>query len=245
MAEYFPTTPLKNRVREGAYSQAILPEGEVPGPIYIYDAATRIWHWTTMLCIIVLAITGYFIGSPPPSVGGEAASHFMFGWIRTIHFSAGMILGVGFLLRLYRVIVGGRHARQIFWVPFWRPQWYKELLDDVLVYAFLKKPKDFVGHNPLAHFAMFFMFLLPLIVLLLTGLALFAEGAGIQSAWYKAFGWVFGVLGDSMTVHTVHHCAMWVIILFSMVHMYMAIRQDMTQRQTTISAMMNGWRFYR
>jgi Ni/Fe-hydrogenase 1 B-type cytochrome subunit len=245
MAEYFPTTPLKNRVREGAYSQAILPVGELPGPIYIYDAATRLWHWVTMLCIIALCITGYFIGSAPPSIGGEAASHYMFGWIRTVHFGAGMILGVAFLLRLYRVIVGGSHARQIFWVPFWRLQWYRELLDDVLVYAFLKKPKDFVGHNPLAHFAMFFMFLLPLIVLLLTGFAMFAEAAGVQSVWYKVFGWVLALLGDSMTVHTVHHVAMWVVILFSMVHMYMAIRQDMTQRQTTISAMVNGWRFYR
>ena len=30
-----------------------------------------------------------------------------------------MILGVMFLLRIYRVFVGGPHARQIFYVPFW------------------------------------------------------------------------------------------------------------------------------
>jgi len=245
MEQYFPTTPLKNRVREGSNSEAILPVGEVPGPVYIYDAAIRIWHWVTMLSIITLCVTGYLIGSPPPAIGGEAAAHFMFGWIRLVHFSAGMILGVFFVLRLYRVLVGSHHARQIFMVPFWSLGWYKGLFDDVLVYAFLKKPKDFVGHNPLAHFAMFFMFLLPVIVQLLTGFALFSEGAGRQTGWYKAFGWVFVVLGDSMTVHTWHHVAMWIIIIFSMVHMYMATRQDMTQRQTTIGAMFNGWRFYR
>jgi Ni/Fe-hydrogenase 1 B-type cytochrome subunit len=92
---------------------------------------------------------------------------------------------------------------------------------------------------------MFFMFVLPMIVLLLTGFALYAEGAGIQTFWYKAFGWVFGVLGDSMTVHTWHHVAMWIVIIFSMVHMYMAIREDMTHRQTTISTMISGWRFFR
>jgi Ni,Fe-hydrogenase I cytochrome b subunit len=27
--------------------------------------------------------------------------------------------------------------------------------------------------------------------------------------------------------------------------MYMAIREDMTHRQTTVSAMISGWRFYR
>jgi len=53
------------------------------------------------------------------------------------------------------------------------------------------------------------------------------------------------VLGDSMTVHTWHHVAMWVVIIFSIVHMYMAIREDMTHRQTAVSAMISGWRFFR
>ena len=82
-------------------------------------------------------------------------------------------------------------------------------------------------------------------MLLLTGFALYGEGAGIQSLWYKAFGWVFLVLGDSMTVHTWHHVAMWVVIIFAMIHMYMAIREDMTHRQTAVSAMVSGWRFFR
>jgi Ni/Fe-hydrogenase 1 B-type cytochrome subunit len=92
---------------------------------------------------------------------------------------------------------------------------------------------------------MFFMFLLPLIVLLLTGFALFAEQMGVNTWWYTLFGWVFQVLGDSMTVRTWHQFAMWIILIFSMVHMYMAIREDMTHRQTTISSMVSGWRFYR
>jgi Ni/Fe-hydrogenase 1 B-type cytochrome subunit len=245
MTYSYPTTPLRNRVREGRFGEAILPAGEQPGPVYVYDAATRIWHWVTMLCIIVLGVTGYFIGSPLPSIGGEAADHFLFGYIRATHFIAGMILGVAFLLRLYRAIVGGPIAREIFWVPFWSPGWWKDLFHEIAWYLFIGKPKEYVGHNPLARLAMLVMFILPLIVILLTGFALYAEGAGIQSGWYKAFGWVFGVLGNSMAVHTWHHVAMWVIILFAMIHMYMAIREDMTHKQTTISAMISGWRFFR
>ena len=108
-----------------------------------------------------------------------------------------MILGVAFLLRLYRVFVGGPHARQIFYIPFWSLHWWKEMFGEVRWYLFIGKPKEYVGHNPLAHLAMFLMFLLPTIVLLLTGFALYAEGAGVQSGWYKAFGWVFTVIGNS------------------------------------------------
>jgi len=246
MTYSYPSTPVRNRVREGKFSEAILPVGEQPGPVYVYDAATRIWHWVTALCIVVLGVTGYFIGSPPPSIGGsEAYDHFLFGYIRMTHFIAGMILGVAFLLRLYRVFVGGPHARQIFYIPFWNLHWWKDLFGEVRWYLFMGKPKEYVGHNPLAHFAMFTMFLLPTIVLLLTGFALYAEDAGVQSTWYKLFGWVFTVIGDSFAVHTWHNVAMWIVIIFSMVHMYMAIREDMTHRQTTVSSMVSGWRFYR
>jgi Ni/Fe-hydrogenase 1 B-type cytochrome subunit len=243
---YHPSTPLPNRVREGHFGEAILPPAGVqPGPVYVYDAAIRIWHWVTALAIVVLCVTGYFIGSPPPSIGGEAYGHYLFGWIRFTHFAAGMILGVAFVLRLYRLLFGGKHARQIFWIPFWSIAWWKDIFAELGWYLFIGKPKEYVGHNPLAHIAMFLMFVLPMFVLLFTGFALYAEGAGVQTGWYTAFGWVFGVLGDSMTVHTWHHVAMWVVILFSMVHMYMAIREDMTHRQTTISSMISGWRFYR
>ena len=245
MTYSYPSTPVRNRVREGAFSEAILPVGEQPGPVYVYDAATRIWHWVTALCIVVLGVTGYFIGSPPPSIGGEAYEHFMFGYIRMTHFIAGMILGVAFLMRVYRVFVGGPHARQIFYIPFWNLHWWKDLFGEVRWYLFMGKPKEYVGHNPLAHFAMFTMFLLPTIVLLLTGFALYAEDAGDQSVWYKLFGWVSAVIGSSYAVHTWHNVAMWIVVIFSMVHMYMAIREDMTHRQTTISSMVSGWRFFR
>lgn len=239
-------TAPESRVTEGNFGEALLPARAQPAPVYVYDAAVRLWHWITALCIFVLAVTGYFIGSPPPSIGGEASEHFMFGYIRLVHFAAGQVLGVMFVLRLYRLLVGGPHARQIFYAPVWNLAWWKEVWYEIQWYLFLKpRAKDYVGHNPLAHVAMFFVFVLPLVLMLLTGFALYAEGEGIDSVWYAAFGWVLGLLGSSMTVHTVHHLGMWVIVLFSMIHMYMAIREDFTRRQTTVSAMVSGWRYFK
>ena len=117
--KYLPSTPLEARVRAGHFGEAIMPPAGVqPGPVYVYHAGIRIWHWVTMLAIIALAVTGYFIGSPLPSIGGEAYNAYLFGWIRFTHFAAGMILGVAFVLRLYACVVGGHHARQIFYIPF-------------------------------------------------------------------------------------------------------------------------------
>jgi Ni/Fe-hydrogenase 1 B-type cytochrome subunit len=47
-----------------------------------------------------------------------------------------------------------------------------------------------------------------------------------------------------MIVRTAHHVSMWVIVIFAMIHVYISIREDITRRQTTVSAMVSGWRFF-
>ena len=67
---------------------------------YVFEAPVRIWHWLTVLCMAVLMVTGYFIGKPLPSVSGEATYLFYMGYIRLIHFSAGMVFTVVLLMRM-------------------------------------------------------------------------------------------------------------------------------------------------
>jgi Ni/Fe-hydrogenase 1 B-type cytochrome subunit len=214
--------------------------------VYVYEAPVRIWHWVTMVCIMVLAVTGYFIGAPPPAIGGEATFSFLFGWIRTVHFVSAMILIVAFLVRVYWVFAGNHHARMIFLPPLWSPALYRGLVSDIRDYLFVGKTEArWVGHNPLALMAMFFMFVLGTVVLILTGLGLYAQAYGWGSGWMNAFGWVTTVLGTPQTVRTVHRLAMWYMLLFAVVHMYMVFRQDIMSRATIISTMVNGIRMWK
>ena len=233
-------------VREGEFTEAIFPPGRLAPAVYVYEAPVRLWHWVTAACMLVLAVTGYFIGSPPPTLSGEASDHYLFGWIRLLHFGAGQLLAVAFVLRIYWAFVGNSHARQLFTPPFLNPRWYKAILDELRWYLLLeKRPVEYVGHNPLAHISMFLMFVLPTIFMILTGFALYSEGTGIDSAWYWAFGWVLGLFGNSMTVHTLHHVGMWVLVVFSLIHLYIAIREDIVRRQSTLSTMVSGWRMFK
>lgn len=214
--------------------------------VYVYEAPVRLWHWINALCILVLAVTGYFIGSPPPSVPGEASANFLFGYIRFAHFAAGQILAVGFLLRIYWAFVGNSHAHQIFVLPLWSGRFWSEVVHEIRWYLFLtQKPKKYVGHNPLAQLAMFFMFTLTILFMIVTGFALYAEGQGIESWQYKLFGWVFSIFPNSQTVHTLHHLGMWVIVLFAIVHIYAAVREDIVSRQSIISTMISGERQFK
>jgi Ni/Fe-hydrogenase 1 B-type cytochrome subunit len=47
------------------------------------------------------------------------------------------------------------------------------------------------------------------------------------------------------TVHTWHHLAMWAMVIFVIVHIYAAVREDIMSRQSIISSMISGWRNFR
>jgi len=222
------------------------PAGHAPHAVYVWEAPVRLWHWVMMVAMFVLMATGFLIGAPPPSVGGEAYDTFWFGYIRFAHFAAGYIFAVFFVLRVYWAIVGNKYAREIFIVPFslLTAKFWKGLISDVLFYLYMKKePGSYEGHNPLAALAMFFMYVLGTIWMILSGFALYGEGTGMGTWQHTLFtAWLQPLVGDSQQLHTYHRLGMWYLIIFSMAHMYMVVRQDVFTKETIISTMVNGWR---
>ncbi|RMG33178.1 MAG: Ni/Fe-hydrogenase, b-type cytochrome subunit [Gammaproteobacteria bacterium] len=215
--------------------------------VYVYQAPVRIWHWVNALAIVVLAVTGYFIGSPLPTMPGEASDNFLMGYIRFAHFAAAYIFVIGFLGRVYWAFVGNSHAREIFSPPVFRSSFWGGVWHELKWYLFLvKEPRKYTGHNPLAVLTMHFMFVWGALFMVVTGLALYGEGAGYDSWQYTLFSsWVIPLFGQSQDVHTFHHLVMWVIIWFVMIHVYVAIREDIMSRQSIVSSMISGWRTFK
>ena len=215
-------------------------------PVYVWELPVRIWHWVMAACMVVLAVTGYLIGSPPPSLGGEASDQYLFGYLRFAHFAAAYVFAVFFVLRLIWAFVGNRFAREIFAVPVaaLRRDWWEGLFDQMRYYLFLKREaRPWQGHNPLAAAGMFGMYVLGAVFMIVTGFALYGEGLG-QGSWiFAAFSsWVLPLLGASQNVQTLHHLGMWYLICFTLVHLYMVIREDICADETIVGAMVSGWR---
>ncbi len=215
-------------------------------PVYVYEVPVRIWHWVMALCMVVLAVTGYLIGSPLGSVGGEASDHFLFGYIRFAHFAAGYIFAVMFALRVVWAFLGNRFSHEIFVVPLsmLKASWWDGFFSQLKYYLFLQREaRPWQGHNPIAALAMFFFYVLGSVFMICTGFALYGEGLGMESWAFKMFSsWVLPMLGYSQNVHTLHHLGMWLLIVFTIVHLYMAVREDVMSGETMISTMLNGWR---
>ncbi|MDX2483454.1 MAG: Ni/Fe-hydrogenase, b-type cytochrome subunit [Pseudodonghicola sp.] len=231
----------------GDASQADIDSIRTQTSVFVYEWPVRLWHWLNALAITVLIFTGWFIASPLPSMDfAEATFQFVMGYMRFTHFAAGMILTVGFFGRIYWAMVGNQHAKQLFYVPVWRKSWWKEVLIELRWYAFLEKmPKKYVGHNPLAQIAMFMFMTVGLSFMILTGWALYSEGAGQGSLPDHAAGWVLTLFGNSQIVHSVHHLGMWFIVIFMIIHIYAAIREDIMSRQSMVSTMISGTRTFK
>ena len=239
------TTPQTLADATGTDESAVAQAASIKS-VYVYQAPVRVWHWVNALSLVVLAVTGYFIGSPPPTQPGEASANFLMGYIRFAHFSAAYILTIGLLGRSYWAMVGNHHARELYSVPIFQREYWHEIGAMLKWYAFMgPSPGPYVGHNPLARFAMFFVFMFNALFMIFTGFALYGEGTQAGSWANTLFGWVIPLMGQSQDVHTWHHLGMWVIVVFAIAHIYAAIREDIMGRQSVVSTMISGYRTFK
>jgi len=216
------------------------------GNVYVFEVPVRIWHWVHALAITVLAITGFLIANPLPTLSGEASDSFLMGNIRLVHFIAAMVFAVGLLVRFYWAVIGNEYSRELMMPPVWRGQYWKRLWHEVLMYSFLtRKVAKYRGHNPLAQFFMWLINVVLALFMVVTGFALYSQGTGAGSWADIMFGWVFVVEPSSQAVRMWHLLGMWLMVVFIVIHIYMVIRADFMSRQNGISVMIDGMRRFK
>lgn len=223
------------------------PQGHRLSAVFVYEGPLRLWHWINALSIIVLVATGFYIGNPfLPPTSGEASQNFLMGYMRFAHFAAGYIFAIGFLGRIYWAFAGNEYAKHLIVPHLFDAELWKGAGHQLRYYLFLEREqRPYVGANPLDQISTFFLFTLPTLFLIVTGFALYAEGAGVGSWQDIVFGWIIPLFGGSQAVHTWHHVAMWVMICYVMVHLYLVIRQDIMSGQSYVSTMISGYRMFK
>jgi len=202
---------------------------------YVWQFPVRLIHWVNVLCIGMLAATGYYIGHPYLIASGEA---FTMGTVRTLHFVFGYTFLVSFLARVYWFFAGNRYARWRAYVILNRRD-ARDALEPFKYQLFLRwRPAHFMGHNPLAgmtYQALHLVFAVEIV----TGLALYGHHGG--GLWSAAFGWVLW-LGVPV-VRLAHHLGMWLIAGFVIHHVYSALIMDMEESTGLMGSIISGYKF--
>jgi Ni/Fe-hydrogenase 1 B-type cytochrome subunit len=224
---------------------ARLLRGREPRPmtrVYVWDKVVRSCHWLIMISIIVLAITGIYIGDPFISAPGEAGEHFVMGWMRALHFYFAIVFTLAVLARLVWMAIGPDVARWPSFLPVTRERW-AGMRDTFLFYILLKRKfPPMLGHNPLAGLTYYVVFLL-LLLMILTGLAQYAM-IEVDSI-FRVFKVLLPLFGGAQTARWIHHVVMWLLIGFAVHHVYSAVMAAHIERNGILESIFTGYKWFR
>jgi len=206
---------------------------------YVWELPVRWCHWINMLCIVILSVTGFFIGTPFSF--GSSASAYTMGWIRFIHFVAAYTFTASLASRVVWSLMGNEFSGWRAFFPFLTTDDRRKMLKMLRYYMFVdREVPETIGHNPLATTAYLGLFSLYL-VMALTGFTMYFEHAP-GGVMHEALGFMSATFSHHVMRQT-HHMGMWLIVGFVINHIYSAWLMDIKERGGEISSIFSGYKF--
>lgn len=205
-----------------------------------WSVSLRVNHWLMVVSIIILTVTGFYIADPYTVSSGETIDKFLMGHMRFVHLLAGFVLTFVFFWRIYLAFFSRFHAD---WKDFLAWTDFENLWTQLKFYLFIsqKKPEHKYLYGPLQSIA-YGGLMLMLLVIVVTGLILTGAeyDAGVTDWAYAVLKPVENFLGGLAVTRFIHHIFTWLIILFMVVHIYMAFWYDVVFKEGTVSSMIGG-----
>lgn len=209
--------------------------------VYVWEAPVRIAHWLIALSIVVLSVTGFYIGRPFITVPGPAGESFVMGWAKVIHGYTACVFITAVLARIIWMFTGNKYAHWDKFVPSRRTRW-RGMWPVLRFYLFaLRRPPALVGHNPLAglsYLAVFGLYVLAIG----TGLALHSASADIDSP-LRSLASLAPLLGGLSLARWIHHAVMWLLLVFAVHHIYSSVLWSVVEANATVESIFSGYKF--
>ena len=222
----------------------------------VWDASVRWFHWINLLCMLGLIAVGVVILNAK-ILGVPNDGKIL---LKTVHVWIGYVFAVNLLWRLIWAFIGGTHAR-------WRAilpggHGYMSEVRRYVADFRAGQPRQYLGHNPLGRIAVTLLLLLLLTQaitgLILAGTDLFYPPIG---AWIA--NWVAAPGVDPATLLpyaketydetayeamrafrkpfiTIHYYGFYVLLCFSLIHIFAVVVTELRQGGNLISAMFSG-----
>ena len=209
--------------------------------VYVWQIPVRITHWLIALSIVVLSVTGFYIGNPFITVSGPAGQHFVMGWIKVIHRWTAWVFVGAVLARVIWMFTGNKYAHWDKFIPIHRSR-IRGLWPTIKFYLFaLRKPPGFVGHNPVAGATYTLVFGLYFLAIA-TGLMLSGASADVESPlrWFATWA---PLVGGLQIARWIHHVVMWLLLGFAVHHVYSSVLMSTIEANATVESIFSGYKF--
>lgn len=205
--------------------------------VYVWQYPLRMVHWGLVICIGVLAVTGYYIHDP--YIVGQIKWPFLMGTFRFVHETFGMIFMALFLTRIYLFFEGNRWEGWRRYLPLRAAQW-KEMLAVAKFYLFiLPKPVSRIGHNALAALSYCVLYLL-VFCEIVTGLTMY-NWLDHNAVVAPLVGWLPRLM-NIQTIRLVHFLLMYVFIAFGILHVHLAMLISREEKHGLMDSIFIGYK---
>jgi Ni/Fe-hydrogenase 1 B-type cytochrome subunit len=185
-------------------------------------------HWVHLLSFFTLIATGLAIHAHSDIIGSIQ-------FVTQTHFIVMSVFILTAIVRIYWAFFGAGSApaaglvRQRDWRFFglgaadWKalPSW-------LAYYLFLRKTHPPVDkYNPLQKLTYLVVFPLGILIMALSGFSMFQPSADTMM-------WFTNIMGGLNGVRLLHYLTMWVLIMFTMLHVYLVVVEDPAQASTML-----------
>lgn len=208
--------------------------------VYVWQIPVRIAHWLIAGSIVVLSVTGLYQGNPFMTVPGAAGDSFVMGWMKVIHGYTAYVFITALVMRLIWMFTGNHYAHWDKFIPVQRTR-QRGLWPVTSFYLFLRdRPPSYVGHNPVAAGAYTLVYGL-CAVMVLTGLIM--RGSSTETSVISFFGSWAPLFGGLAMIRWIHHIVMWLLLGFTVHHVYSAVLVAMIEKNGTIDSIISGYKW--
>lgn len=213
---------------------------------YEYSIGVRWTHWIRFFMIMGLTVTGFYLAYV--FIAPEASDKpviFLNAKFRMWHEIFGFGLIAVTIFKTYLFILDRKsYKERVAMVDLINPIiWFKQ----IRYYLFLgPHPRLKGSYNPLQFLAYIFLYAM-IFLICITGLVLYVHvyHQGIGAIFYEPMRTVEAWMGGLANVREIHHIAMWAILLFVPVHIYMAVFNSVKGREGALGAIFSGYKFSR
>ena len=197
-------------------------------------------HWAMALSIVLLIISGLYIGRPFTTAAGETWQKFIMADIRFVHLLFGLLLTSLFVWRIYLAFFSRFHAD---WKDFFAWLDIKNFIKQIKFYTLISTelPEHTGLYGTLQSAAYGFLLLIVFLVII-TGLILYGalHQAGLSNIIYGILRPLETTLGGLAGVRFIHHILTWLFVIFICIHTYLAFWYDIVFKEGTISSIISG-----
>jgi Ni/Fe-hydrogenase 1 B-type cytochrome subunit len=215
-----------------------LEDGSEIVPVYVWEWPIRIAHWTIVLSLVVLTVTGFYMHRP--FIVATSPRAWVMGTARFVHELFGFILIAVLILRFDWFFAGNRWANWRAWIPLKRKQW-QSMKSMLLYYTYQRRgPSSEVGHNSLAA-ATYMVIMFLLVVECITGLVLYRVVSGSPTLGLLV-GWIPRIV-DIQYIRATHYFVMFLFMAFLIHHVYSAMVVSKEEQSGLMESIFTGWKF--